>query len=116
MRRLRESELARRQQHLLLRSAALRVTLGQQVRVLQTPLALADQDRAGLQWLRAHPLWPIGALLLIALKRPRRALRWASRVGIGWNLYKKAREWLFKTNASAPRASQTAASGPTDPP
>ena len=108
MLRSRHLELAQRQQQLLLRSAELRASLGQQARVLQTPLALADQVRAGLQWLRTHPIWPIGALLLIALKRPRRALLWASRVGIGMDVYKKVHNWLFKPAPDAdPRQSPT---------
>jgi YqjK-like protein len=86
--------LAQRQQQLLLRSAELRVTLTHQARALQTPLAMADQVQAGVQWLRQHPIWPLVTLALLALKRPRRILRWGNRLMWGWGLYQRARSWL----------------------
>lgn len=104
MGRQRDLELARRHQQLLVRSAELRITLGHQAQVLQAPLALADQARAGLQWLRAHPQWPLGALLLIAVMRPRRALRWVSRLWAGWGIYNNVRRWMLRTAAQAPHA------------
>lgn len=99
MSRQQRDELARRQQQLLIRSAELRVTLAHQAQVLQTPLAAADQVRAGVQWLRRHPQWPLGALVLLALKRPRRVFGWASRLLWGWGLYQRARDWLGSTMA-----------------
>ena len=86
--------LARRQQQLLLRSAELRVALAHQARALQTPLAVADQVQAGLQWLRQHPIGPLITVALLALKRPRRILRWGRRLMWGWSLYQRARSWL----------------------
>jgi hypothetical protein len=115
MGRQRDQELARRHQQLLVRSAELRVALAHQARVLQTPLALADQARAGLHWLRAHPQWPLGALLLLAVTRPRRALRWASRLWMGWDFYKNMRG-MFRKAAPAPHAGQTEATAPTGRP
>ena len=87
-------ELARRQQQLLIRSAELRVTLAHRAQVLETPLAVADQVWGGVQWLRQHPQWPLGALALLALKRPRRMLGWASRLWWGWGLYQRWQQWL----------------------
>jgi len=109
-------ELAQRQQQLLLRSAALRATLGQQARVLQTPLALADQARAGVQWLRSQPLWPVASLLLIALTRPRRAMRWVSRLWLGRDLYRQVFRWLSRKDKAGSGASKTAASDPAAQP
>ena len=86
-------ELDRRQQKLLIRSAELRITLAHQARALQAPLALADQLRAGLQWLRRHPLWPAAALLLMVWRRPGRKLIWVSRLAWGWRLYRRVRRW-----------------------
>lgn len=94
MSRARHAELAERKLALLIRSAELRVTLAQEARVLQTPLAAADQAVAATQWLRAHPQWVAGGLLVLALLRPRRALGWASRLWWGWGLYRRARSWL----------------------
>lgn len=89
--------LAARKQALLIRSAELRVLMTQHARELQPPLALADQAMAATQWLRSHPQWVAGALLLLAVWRPRRALGWASRLWWGWGLYRKARSWLQRT-------------------
>ena len=94
----RDDELAARQQRLLIRSAELRVTLAHQAQALQGPLALADQAVSGARWLRSHPRWPLGALLAVAVLRPRRALAWATRLWWGWDLYKKARSWLQRAD------------------
>ena len=102
MSRQQRDALTRRQQQLLIRSAELRVTLAQQAQVLQAPLAVADQVRAGTQWLRQHPQWPLGAALVLALKRPRRALGWASRLWGGWRVYLRARDWLGRALTQAP--------------
>jgi hypothetical protein len=114
MRHPRDEELARRQQELLVRSATLRVILGQQARVLQTPLGLADQVRGGVQWLRKHPLWPLASVLLIALTRPRSSMRWASRLWMVRDLYRQVRRLVFSRKAQAANAHQTAASGQPD--
>ena len=92
--RSRDAELAARQQRLLIRSAELRVTLAHQSQALQQPLALADQAVSGARWLRNHPQWSLGALLALAVLRPRRALAWATRLWWGLGLYKQARRWL----------------------
>jgi hypothetical protein len=116
MRHPRDEELARRQQELLVRSATLRVTLGQHARVLQTPLGVADQVRGGVQWLREHPLWPLASLLLITLTRPRRSMRWMSRLWMVRDLYRQLRRWVYKRKAQAPQPHPTAASGQADQP
>lgn len=94
--RSRETALAARKQQLLIRSAELRVTLAHQSQTLQGPLALADQAVSGTRWLRDHPQWPLGALLLLAVLRPRRALAWATRLWWGFGLYRNVRRWLAR--------------------
>lgn len=117
MRHPRDEELARRQQDLLVRSAALRAILAQQARVLQPPLGLADQVRAGVQWLRGHALWPLASMLLIALTRPRRSMRWASRLWLARDLYRQVRRWTLNSKArAAAHAQQTAEPGQADQP
>ncbi len=96
MTRKQDTALAMRKQRLLIRSAELRVTLAHEARALQAPLAVADQTVAGVQWLREHPEWPLGGMVLLALLRPRRALAWASRLWWGWGLFQKARRWLAR--------------------
>lgn len=75
--------LALRRERLLQRSAALRQQLLHDASVLEAPLARADRLLAALGWLRQHPQWPLGALLLTLLWRPRRVVtlgRWVWRV------------------------------------
>lgn len=95
-------ELARRQQQLLLRSAQLRESLAQQSQALKSPLALADQLRTGLHWVKQHPVWPLAALAWLILRPPRRLLRWLPPVLGAWHLLLRAGQWLDR-RASRPR-------------
>ena len=87
-------DLAVRQQRLLVRSAQLRLVLADQAQVLRRPLALADQAKNAIQWLYHDPQWPLGALVLVILTRPRRALVWAARLWWSWKIVKQAKNWL----------------------
>ncbi len=98
----RDTELAERKQQLLIRSAVLRVSLAHQAQVLRGPLAMADTVRNGTQWLRRRPQWPLAALALLALRRPRRALRWATRLWSGWHSYQRFQQWLDKQPRQRP--------------
>lgn len=102
MQRPHNATLAERKLQLLIRSAELRVTLAHEARALRTPLAVADHAVAGVQWLRDHPVWPLGTMALLAILRPRRALRWASRLLLGWRVYAKARDWLDRPPMKRP--------------
>lgn len=99
MHRQQRDALARRQQQLLIRSAELRVTLAHQAQGLRSPLALADQLRAGVHWLRQHPVVPLAALAVLALRRPSRMLRWAPRLLGGWQLFLRVRTWFGSSAA-----------------
>ena len=85
---------AQRREQLLRRSNTLRLQLAQQAQVLAAPLAIADHLRQGLRWLRDHPHWPLGGLVLLALLRPRRAWRWTLRAWWGWQLWQRGSRWL----------------------
>lgn len=76
MHRRHRETLVQRQQQLLLRSAELRVALTRQAQALKSPLSVVDQLRSAVQWLGRHPAWPMAALGLLSLARPRRLLRW----------------------------------------
>ena len=89
------ADLAARQLALRLRSAQLRIQLADQANdVLLRPLALADQARAGLSWLKRNPEWPVGALVLLLVLRPRRAVRIVTLAWSGWRAVQTARRWL----------------------
>lgn len=97
----RHRRLLLQREGLRLRSAELRSQLADEAQVLRTPLQLADQLRSGWQWLRAHPEWPLGALAALVLLRPRRALRWSSRLWWAWGLWQRGQRALQA--AVAPR-------------
>ena len=87
-------DLILRQQRLLIRSAELRITFSSQVQVIKRPLGLADQAQAGLQWLYRNPQWPVGALPLVLILRPRGVIRWGSRLWWVWNTYQRTRNLM----------------------
>lgn len=89
MGRTRDQALTLRRERLLARSAELRAEVGRQAAALAAPLALADRALEALHWLRQHPQWPLGALVLWTLWRPRRTWRWAVR---GWWLWRTGRQ------------------------
>jgi len=93
---MKHDELVLRQQRLLVRSAQLRLVLSNQAQVLQRPFALADQAQSGLQWLYRNPQWPLGALVLVVLVRPRRAIVWGGRLWWAWKTFKQTQKWLTK--------------------
>lgn len=82
------NELQLRQQRLLIRSTELRLQLRGHLQSLQRPAAVADQFKASLVWLYQHPQWPAGALALLLILKPRRALAWTGKL---WWLWKSAR-------------------------
>ena len=84
-------ELMRRRGELIARSQRLRADWGQQAQALRAPLGLADSARAGLQWLLRHPEWPIGAIVVVVLVRPRRVLSLASSLWWGFSVYRRVR-------------------------
>jgi hypothetical protein len=92
---MRNDDLILRQQRLLRRNAQLRVILANQAQVLTTPLVVADRASAGLQWLSRNPQWPLAALLLLVVLRPRRAMVWAGRAWWGWRTFKRVRTWVY---------------------
>lgn len=91
-------DLVLRQQLLLVRSAELRFTLANQAQVFKRPLAVADQAQGGLQWLYRNPLWPLGALLVLVVLRPRRAILLGGRLLWAWKTFKRARIWMASTS------------------
>ena len=90
----RRDALLLRQHALVLRSNELRLRLERDVIRLAPTLALADRGLAGLHWVRAHPEYPLGALAVLALARPRRVLRWGLRLWWVWRSARQALAWM----------------------
>ncbi len=81
--------LAHRQRALLMRSVALRAQFAADLQVLAPPLRLVDHVQAGWRWLRANPAAPAALLVVLAVLRPRRALRWGLRLWWGWQALRR---------------------------
>ena len=86
---MKSDDLLFRQQRLLIRSAELRLNLSNQTQILKTPLAIADQAKASLQWLYNNPKWPLAAMLILIIIRPRRVITFGTRLWWGWKTFKR---------------------------
>ncbi len=78
------------------RSQRLRADVAAQAQVLRQPLGYVDKARDAIDWLLMNPQWPLGAVTLLALLRPRRVLRWAGTAWWGWGLFQRARRTLAR--------------------
>lgn len=91
-----ETELALRQQRLLMRSAALRASIADQAVVLETPFAIADRVHAGARWAWRERIALIGgAAVVLVLLRPRRVWKLAR---FGWRAWRRAQRvqaWML---------------------
>lgn len=87
-------DLALRQQLLVLASAELRARASQDLSLLGPPLHFADRARDGWHWLKAHPEGPLLAVGVLALLRPRRAVRWSLKLWGAWRMWRKLRRVL----------------------
>jgi len=94
---------AQRREQLLIRSTVLRARVAQDARVLEAPLAVADRVRDGVLWLRNHPEWGIGAVVLLVLLKPRAALGWAARGWAAWRVLQRAQRLGAALSLGAPR-------------
>ena len=90
-------DLTLRQQRLLVRSAELRLTMAQEMQVLQRPLALADRVYRGIGWLGRNPQWPAGILLALCALRPQRAIQWGKHLWWVWAAVRQLRPMTLKS-------------------
>ena len=93
-----------RKRLLLARSDDLRRAFAHDARVLERPLALADQGMDAARWLRRHPEWPIGAAALLVALRPMRAFRWGRRIFFAWRTGRRLLRWLDDARRAHPGA------------
>ncbi len=87
-------ELILHRQRLLTRSAELRQAFSDDAQALKRPLAVIDQARLGIAWLCRNPQWPLGALLVLAVVKPRTTILWSGRLWWGWKTFVRARQLL----------------------
>ena len=81
--------LAERREHLVVQAAAQRNALAQDMAPWRARLALADRGVAAVRTVRRHPALLLGAALLFAAVRPRRAGKWTGTLWAGWRLGRK---------------------------
>lgn len=83
------ARLAERRELLVARAAVQRTALTRNVAPWRAPLALADRGVEALRTVKRHPAWVLGAVLMVATLRPRRAGRWARYAWVGWQVGRK---------------------------
>lgn len=83
--------LAERRERLVAQTAAQRVAVAENIEPWRMPLALADQGLSALRYIRRHPEWIAGVVVLIAALRAGRAGKWLGRGWVTWQVMHKLR-------------------------
>jgi hypothetical protein len=83
--------LAERRERLVAQAAAQRVVLTQNIEPWRQPLARADQGLAALRYIRSHPAWIVGGVVLLAVLRLGRIGKWLGRGWVTWQMMHKLR-------------------------
>ena len=84
--------LAERRECLVAQAAAQRMMLAQNVEPWRIPLARADQGLAALRFIKTHPSWLVGSMVLLAALRPGRVGRLLRRVWVAWQMVRDLRD------------------------
>lgn len=85
-------QLAERRERLVAQAAAQRMTLAQNIEPWRLPLARADQGLAALRYIKGHPAWIVGGVvLLLGVLRPGRVGKWLGRGWVTWRMVHKLR-------------------------
>jgi hypothetical protein len=83
--------LAERRERLVAQAATQRRVLAQNIEPWHTPLALADQGLEKLRYIKRHPEWIIGGVVLLAALRPRHLGKWLGRGWVSWQVMQRLR-------------------------
>lgn len=90
----RQLELALKRQRLEWQAQSQREDMSHHLQIFLPAFGAADKVRAGAKFLRAHPEWLAGGVVLLAVLRPRKAWRWGRRGAMVWGLWKKLKDKL----------------------
>ncbi|MHB1186343.1 YqjK-like family protein [Thiobacillus sp.] len=85
------TRLAERRSLLIAQAAAQRTALATNMAPWRARLALADRGIAAVRYVRSHPALMVGAALLVAALRPRRAGTWLQRGLLAWQIGRRLR-------------------------
>ena len=83
--------LAERRERLVAQAAMQRRTLAQDIEPWRIPLALADQGLTALRYIKSHPEWIVGVVVLLAALQPRRVGKWLGRGWVSWQVMHRLR-------------------------
>ncbi len=83
--------LAEQRERLVAQAATQRTALAQNIEPWRIPLALADQGLAALRFIKGHPAWIVGGVVLLATLRPGGVGKWLGRVWVTWQIMQKLR-------------------------
>jgi hypothetical protein len=78
--------LAERRERLVTRAAEQRVALAQNIEPYRMPLALADRGINALRYVKSHPEWIVGVVVLLVALRPGRVGKWLGRGWVTWQM------------------------------
>lgn len=81
-------EIRARRAHLMASAAVERERIRNQLRTWEAPLALVDTGISAARYLRRHPEWIVGPMVLLAILRPRRALAWTRNAVVAWRAWR----------------------------
>ena len=87
-------ELALRKQRLQIASESLRDDFGRFAAGLAPAFGTADCAVEGARWVGRNPQVVVAAGVALLVVRPSRAWRWARRALIGWQAWRRLREFL----------------------
>jgi hypothetical protein len=79
-------QLSEKQAQLINRAAQQRLALRRDIEPWRAPLALTDRSITALRYVRRHPQWVVGTVILLTIARPARALKWLERGLILWKM------------------------------
>lgn len=95
-------ELALKKQRLQITSGTLRADFGRYAGGLAPAFSGADYALEGARWVRRHPQFVVAAAVALVVARPKRAWRWARRAFVGWQAWRKLRDWLERPQPPIP--------------
>ncbi len=78
--------LAERRERLVTVAAEQRVALAHNFEPWRVPLELADRGLTALRYIKSHPEWLLGVVVLVAALRPGRVGKWLGRGWVTWRM------------------------------
>lgn len=105
------TDLAERRWQLIQRSQTLRAQLVTDAQALAPVFSVADHTRAGVVWLRDHPLWVAVAVATLVALKPSRLWRWGGKAWTVWRFWQRIQNLRKTGPAGASDAPRSALSG-----